>query len=129
MKRYFLFFVMLFLVMMTAFPVPALADQSSKQIKPETIIRFTKGTLACLTKEDLLKIVSHTMKGESTKANAMMFENDGNCLMIPPSKKVKVIAAEYNNSNVDLGLLEFVAEDKTSVRGAWAFSVGAEPVR
>ena len=112
-----------------AFSMPSAADQSLGQIKPETIIRFTKGTLACLTKDDLVTITTHAMKGESTKVNAMMVEHDGKCFMIPPTKRVKVIAAEYNNHNDDLGLLEFVGEGKTSVRGAWAFSVGAEPVK
>jgi hypothetical protein len=93
-------------------------------LKPEMIIRFTKGTLACLTRDDLHEILEYGTLGEATKMRAMMVDNGGTCLMISPTTRVKIISVEYNNpDDPDLGLIEFVGEKKTSINGAWALSM------
>jgi hypothetical protein len=97
-------------------------------LKPEMVILFTKGNLACMSKDDLHEMMDHGARGESTKMQAMMMENGGTCFMVPPTKRVKIIAVEYNNPEMpDMGLVEFVGEGITSINGAWALSVGAEP--
>ena len=97
-------------------------------LKPEMVILFTKGNLACMSKDDLHEMMDHGARGESTKMQAMMMENGGTCFMVPPTKRVKIIAVEYNNPEMpDLGLVEFVGEGITSINGAWALSVGAKP--
>jgi hypothetical protein len=115
----------------TPLPVAQAAAPSevTHPLKPEMIIVFTKGTLACLTKDDLLEMMEHGAKSEATKMQAMMVENGGSCLMIPSEKRVKIISVEYNDpvNMPDLGVIEFVGEGTTSLNGAWALSIGAEP--
>jgi hypothetical protein len=100
----------------------AMADD----IKPEMIVKFTKGGIACLDRDNLQEITEHAIKGEKTKTEAMMIQNGGDCVMLSPSKRFKVLSAEYNNPDLDFGLLEIVGADKVSLHGAWAFSIGAE---
>ncbi|HME25778.1 MAG TPA: hypothetical protein VKI44_31340 [Acetobacteraceae bacterium] len=103
---------------------PALAGS----IKPEMIIRFTKGTIACLSRDHLEEIMIHGVKGEATKMQAMMIDHGGDCLMLSPAKRLKVLSAEYNDPDSDVGILEIVGEDKTTLKGAWALSLGAENI-
>jgi hypothetical protein len=107
------------------FAVPAHAEQ---KIKPEMIIQFTKGTIACLSRDSLQEIMLHGLNGEATKMRAMMIDEGGDCLMLDPKKRVRVISAEYNSPDSDIGILEVVGEDKVKLNGAWALSVGAEEV-
>ena len=104
---------------------PASADE----IKPEMIVTFSKGALACLESDHLQEITEHAIKGEATKAQAMMVDNGGDCLMIPPSQRLKVLSAEYNDPEMGFGILEIVGEDKVSLNGAWTYSIGAEEVK
>ena len=116
-------------------PPPAqAADQGSKnlaanRIKPEDLVRFESGTLACVERDNLQQIVDHVLKGEKTKAAAMMVDQGGDCLMLPPTKTLKVIHSEYNATDSNIGLLEIVGKDTVSPHGAWAFSVGAQVVK
>jgi hypothetical protein len=106
---------------------PAAPVEVEHPLKPEMVIVFTKGTIACVTRDDLQEIMEHGAKQEATKMQAMMVENGGPCLMLPPTKRVKIISVEYNNPDIpDLGIVEFVGGDTTSINGAWALSVGAE---
>ena len=105
------------------------ADDASSSLKPEMIVHFTQGTLACLSKDDLQEATEHAIAGEKTKVEAMMVENGGSCLMLSPNQRMKIIHVEYNNPDLpDLGLVEIVGEGITAANGAWAFSIGAEPV-
>src|SRR5258708_2037248 len=81
----------------TAHAAPPPPPEVDHPLKPEMVIVFTKGTLACLTKDDLHEIMDHGARNEATKMQAMMAENGGNCLMVPPTKRVKIISVEYNN--------------------------------
>lgn len=114
----------------TALLLFLLTGQSyAEQLKPEMIVKFKMGTLGCLERDDLQAILMHFDKGEKTKVEAMMVQNGGGCLMIPSSKRVKIISVEYNDpEHPDLGILELVGEGITSGEGAWALSVGAEQV-
>ena len=107
-----------------AITAPACADA----IRPEMIIHFKEGALACLSREDLISITMYAIKEEKTKTEAMMVDQGGSCLMIPSTKRLKVISAEYNNPDLDIGLLEIIGDDKKRLNGAWAYSVGAEEV-
>jgi hypothetical protein len=61
-------------------------------------------------------------------AKAMLFEFGGNkCITLPPTKKLKVISAEYNVGS-DAALPQVVGADITSAEGSWTFSIGAIPV-
>ena len=105
------------------------ADDTPATLKPEMLIRFTQGTLACVTRDDLKEILVHGQHGEATKMQAMMLQNGGSCLMISPSKRFKIISVEYNNpERPDLAVVEFVGEGATAMHGAWALSIGAEPI-
>lgn len=123
-------------------PTPQSAPQSSEQvapdqptqpaadqIKPETVIRFKNGTFACMNRDDLQELLTHAMKGEATKANAMAIENGGSCFQIPPTEKVRVISVDYADPGAQVGLLEVVGATNQSANGAWSMSVGAEPVK
>ena len=104
-------------------PAAAQAAPAEPAIKPEMIVTLTKGTVACLSKDDLAELTIHVLNGEATKANAM----DG-CIMIPPGKKAKVLAVEYN-ADPSLGIMEIVSADSASANGAWAFTAGAKPAK
>jgi len=74
-------------------------------IKPEMIVTFPQGAVACLTKDELLELSIHAAKGEATKANAMK-----GCTGIAPGKKVKVLAVEYN-ADPSIGIMEIVGAE------------------
>jgi len=105
------------------------SPSSAGEIKPEMIVTFSEGSLACLERDHLQEITEHSLMGETTKAQAMMAENGGDCIMIPSGQKVKVLSVEYNNPDLNFGLLEIVGADKVSLNGAWTYSIGAEEVK
>lgn len=111
----------------TPTPQASAPPPSAAQISPETVITFRNGTYACLTKDHLQELLNHGAMGEATKANAMIVENGGDCFFIQPTKKVRVISAEYNTP--DIGVLEIVGSKNQSASGVWALSIGAEPVK
>lgn len=94
-----------------------------ERIKPESLISFKSGTIACLTQDALFQLTAHAAKGEMTKANAV----DG-CIFIDASKKLKVLSVKYPDDGGDLGLLEIVGADSSMSDGAWAYTAGAEEV-
>lgn len=102
------------------------------KIKPESIVVFPKSGVACLGKDALLEITAHALKGEATKANAMMLNpktGNGQCIMLSPGKRYKVISSEYNVETLDIGILELVGDGNMSGNGAWAYTTGAEVIR
>jgi hypothetical protein len=103
------------------FAVPAHAEQ---KIKPEMIIQFTKGTIACLSRDSLQEIMLHGVNGEATKMRAMMIDEGGDCLMLDPKKRVRVISAEYNDPDSNIGILEVVGEDKVKLNERGRFQWG-----
>jgi hypothetical protein len=98
-------------------------------IQPESIIKFPDGTLICLEREDLQKVLDYGGADQITKMASMMVQNGGGCMMIDPAKRMKVISAEYNNPAIDMGLLEVVGEKTISEKGAWTVSAGAVVVK
>lgn len=93
-------------------------------IKPEMIVTFSQGAVACITKEELLEMTMHAIKGEITKAKAMK-----GCIMVSPNEKVKVLSVEYNDvNNPDMGVVEIVGTDSKSSDGVWAYTIGAREV-
>ncbi|MHA3052532.1 hypothetical protein [Acinetobacter sp. ANC 4640] len=112
------------------FDKAAASEVAAAQLHPEDIIEFKYGTIACMSKDDLQAVTMHSLKHETTKANAYMLSNnnpDGTCVMLPPDKQFKVISAEYNNpDNQEIGVVEIVGKNvKSSKEGGWAFTVGA----
>lgn len=99
------------------------------ELKAEMIVQFTKGGVACLERDHLQELTMYAMSGEKTKTNAMMIDHGGDCVMLSPNRRFKILHAEYNNPDLDIGIVEIVGEDKVSRHVAWAFSVGAEPVQ
>lgn len=99
------------------------------EIKPEMIVTFSKGTIVCVDRNDLLEITLDAIKGEETKAEGLMLENGGDCVMAPPTKRFKVLSAEYNLPGSDLGILEILGEHTIRANGAWAYSAGAVEVK
>ncbi|WP_331693521.1 hypothetical protein [Pandoraea sputorum] len=109
------------------------ASDLAKQIKPETLVRFPKSSLACMSKDDLQEAMTYGTNGQETKMRAMMLskENpDGTCIMLPSNESYKVISAEYNVPDMpEMGLLEIVGKSVTVKNGLWTFSWVAEPVK
>ena len=116
------------LVVAIAVLIGHIPSSSAGQIKPEMIVRFSEGSLVCLDRDHLQEITQYAIKGQATKVEAMMAENGGDCIMVAPSQKFKVLSAEYNDPNLDIGILEIIGEGKVKLNGAWSFSVGAEEV-
>jgi hypothetical protein len=109
--------------------VAAVAKQEVVHMKPEALVRFPDSSIACLTKNGLMKVSDHLIKGEKTKAKAYFMQaksDKSECIMIDPNATFKVLSAEYNNSEIpDLGIMEIVGLDAKSSDGAWVFTVGA----
>lgn len=109
-----------------------LVAAQAKQIKPETLVRFPDSSIACLSKDALQEVMTYGANGQATKMQAMMLNKanpDGQCIMLAPKARYKVISAEYNVADMpEMGLLEIVAEKATSKNGAWTVSWVAEPV-
>jgi hypothetical protein len=105
------------------------ASASAGSIEPEMIIHFPEGALACLSKDSLQAALTYAINNEKTKVDAMMVENGGDCVMLPPDKRMKVISVEYNDPDKDIGLLEVVGEEIISTNGAWTLSPGAVQVK
>ncbi len=98
------------------------------RIEPETLVRFPEGAIACLNKESLRETIQHTLNHEATKTVAMLSVHGGDCTMLSPLQRVKVISAEYDDPTSEIGLLEVVGPEVISRAGAWTLSVGAIPV-
>lgn len=107
-----------------------LAAARAQQIKPETLVRFPDSSIACLTKDALQEVMTYGANGQATKMQAMMLEKknpDGQCIMLDPKIRYKVISSEYNVPDMpQMGILEIVGEKTTSKNGAWTFSWVAE---
>ncbi|MBI3529025.1 MAG: hypothetical protein HY067_13780 [Betaproteobacteria bacterium] len=98
------------------------------KIRPGTIIQFKTATPACFSREGLQEYLTYLVRREKAKARAMLFESGGNkCFILPPTKKLKVISAEYNPGS-DVALLQVVGADVTSAEGTWTLATGAVPV-
>lgn len=110
----------------------ALADARAKQIRPETLVRFTQSTLACLTKDDLQEAMTYGTNGQETKMRAMMLSSEnlgGTCVTLSANESYKVISAEYNAPDMpEMGLLEIVGKGVTQKNGMWTFSWAAVPI-
>jgi len=114
-------------------PTPKAEAISDNRIKPETIVTFPKGEAACLTKEALQQFIELAGDNKATKANAL-FDPSGDgplCIMLPPTKRYKVIDAEYNAPDMpDAGVLEVVGEKvKASESGAFVLVVDKSMVK
>ncbi|MBO9582155.1 MAG: hypothetical protein J7498_14795 [Sphingobium sp.] len=93
-------------------------------IRPESIVEFPKGEVACINREDLQQALILGVTGRQTKTQAYFEDQDGNgprCLMLPAGTKFKVIDAEVNDpSHPDIILLEVIGtEVKASDSGAF----------
>ena len=118
--------------MLATFATLAHADQP--QVKPEDIVMFLDGGIACARKDELLKFIEYTASGQETKLMALMFFSGqgGTCAAITEiSKQFKVISAEYNifPRVPTFGLLEIVAKNSASGQGTWTSTIGAKLVR
>ena len=93
---------------------------TANQIKPETIVTFPKGQIACLTEEALQNAVEDGLSGRETKMNRH-FEADGGCIMLDPSTPYKVIDAHSRSDELpDAAVLEIVGQEITAAeRGAY----------
>jgi hypothetical protein len=114
---------------------PAKADADSKpashDIKPETILTFPKGEIACLDRDVLKQAIEYGLSGKATKLNGLLLtedNDDGKCLMLDPKTRFKVIDAEYNDPSMpDAAVLEVVGEDIESAdKGAFVLVVDRE---
>ena len=48
--------------------------------------------------------------------------------MLSPIRKFKVLSVEFSEDGL-MGMLEVVGEKSKEARGAWVFSIGAEPTK
>jgi hypothetical protein len=108
--------------------------QNSSQIKPEMVVKFPTGGLACLTREGLEEALIHGFKGEKTKFNSQFLSKNnpnGECVPLYPNKKYKIISAEYNDPNMpETAILEIVgAGINNASRGAFTIIVSNEMIQ
>jgi hypothetical protein len=108
---------------------PAAKSLPASRPRPEDVVVFESGGIACFTQEALRKITEHSLRGESTKANAMLLAGDRpQCLMLDPTRRAKVLSVYFGDPTLDIGLLELIGEGSKSSTGMWAYSVGAKVV-
>jgi len=113
------------MALLVAYAPPTTANE----IKPEMITRFLHGSLVCLDRDHLTEVALDEIKGEITKAEGLMAENGGDCVMVSPSQRSRVLSVEYNLPGSDIGLLEIIGSDTIRANGAWAYSIGAAEVK
>jgi hypothetical protein len=106
------------------------ANTADDQLKPEMLIRFPASAPVCLTREDLFELMGHGVRQEVTKYNAMFVGHGESapCMMVSPKLTLKVLSVEYNDPNIDIGLVEVIGNGTDGSEGAWAMTVGAERV-
>ena len=98
--------------------------------RPEDIIVFPNSNIVCLKQADLQQVLLSTARGEETKIRALVSgSEDAPCFMVSPTKRLKVLSANYPDAVDPMGVLEVVGEGITSRNGAWALAVGAEIVK
>lgn len=100
------------------------------RIEPATIVRFPDSSIACTSKTSLQRAMTYAANGQRSKLRSMIAgkqKPEGECIMLDPDIRFKVIAAEYPEPEIpEMGLLEIVGETSTSKHGSWAFSLMAE---
>jgi hypothetical protein len=94
-------------------------------LKPEDVVRFPNGMMACMKREDLQEAMSLAASGHQTKMLAYFSpDSDGGlrCVMLDPAKKFKIIDAEANDANMPEALLVEVvgSQIKQADHGAYA---------
>lgn len=104
------------------------ADPIQPWIKPDSFVKFPKGQIACLDRNDLQAVMTLGMAGRGTKMKAYFDPNsDGGlrCLMLDSNVKYKVIDAEANDSEFpDALIVEVVgASVEAADHGAYALVV------
>ncbi|WP_343608769.1 hypothetical protein [Novosphingobium sp.] len=91
------------------------APQIKPWLKPEDIVRFPQSMVACMKRDDLQEVMALGLSGHSTKMKAYFSpDSDGGlrCVMLPTTKKFKIIDAEANNPNMpDALIVELVGAD------------------
>ena len=106
---------------------PVANSPPANRPRAEDVVVFENGGIACFTQEALKKITEHSLRGESTKANAMLLTGDRpQCLMLEPKRRAKVLSVYFGDPALDIGLLEVVGEGSKSSNGMWTYSVGAK---
>lgn len=110
------------------------AGSVSPKIKPEMLVSFPKGNMACLSLASLQEVFLQGVKGEATKMNSHFIENGGpnaDCLMLPPHEKYKVISVESNvPSQPDWLILELVGKNiKSADSGVFAIVLSDDMVK
>lgn len=94
-------------------------------IKPEAIVQFPKGQIACLSSDDLRDAFLLGATGRSTKMNAYFQDQDGSgprCLMLPPNRNFKVIDSEVRGvPNFPQALLLEVVGDEIEAADEGAY--------
>lgn len=90
------------------------AIETDLWIKPETLVQFPKGEIACLSLDDLADAFLLGTSGRGTKLNAYFQDQDGSgprCQMLPPETTFKVIDVERRDASIpDALLLEIVGQ-------------------
>lgn len=102
-----------------------------RPFKPEMLVRFPDSSPICASKEYLAEYMLYGLKGEYTKMHALFVAQDDNgpsCFMISPKAIVRIIGVEYNDPDVDEGLLEVTLPDSVTSHGGWTFTMAAKEV-
>ncbi len=107
----------------------SVGQSTANDLRPEMIVTFSGGSLVCLNRDHLIEITLDEMRGENTKALGLMLENGGDCVMVSPNQRFKILSVEFNDPSFDLGLLEITGSNVIHAAGAWAYSIGAEEVK
>ena len=91
------------------------------RLKPEMLVTATgEAAAACMTKEDLAVLVTHVVKGESTKAMSLF--TNLHCFALPKSETYKILS-------IDGGAVEITHINSGMSAGLWAVEESFQEVK
>lgn len=115
-------------------PENLVPKESARRIGLEMIVTVADSAIACMTKDGLIEISMHIMRGEETKANAYLItpnHEHGECVFLRTDLEYKVLSVKYNYGGLGegVGFMELVKKNDEESDGAWAFVSGAIPAK
>lgn len=107
------------------------APDTSHQVRPEAMVTFPKGGIACLDKDDLQKAIEYGVSGRETKMQSLFVDHGGDCVILSSAETFRVIDSEYNDPALpDAGVLEIVGKSvHAAEHGAFTLVMDPSMVR
>jgi hypothetical protein len=96
-------------------PTLAKPPAADGRIRPEEIVTFPKGEIACLSEDALQEVLVEGATGKETKMKSHFQRQNGDagdCIMLQPGARFKVIDVHYNNPETpEAAILEVVGQE------------------